>query len=182
VRGLAAAKAALGVLQPQDGLALLAPGGRSQHGSMARVAAAPIDHLGDLLRGEPTVEAAHDAARIAPLVGLGPGLTPSGDDVLGGLLVALALVGRIALRDRLWRALHRAIAERTTEISRAHLAAAAEGQGGAQLHSALSAIMRGASAGIEGACAALGGVGHTSGWDALAGGLLVLETTAKITN
>jgi hypothetical protein len=181
-RGLAAAKAALGILQPQDGLALLAPGGRSQHGSMARVAAAPIDHLGDLLRAEPTLEAAPDAARIAPLVGLGPGLTPSGDDVLGGLLVALALVGRIGLRDRLWRALHGAVAERTTEISRAHLAAAAEGQGGAQLHSALSAIMRGASAGVEGACAALGGVGHTSGWDALAGGLLVLETTAKITN
>jgi hypothetical protein len=135
--------------------------------------------LGDLLRAEPTVEP--DAARIAPLIGLGPGLTPSGDDVLGGFLVALALVGRIALRDRLWRAVHSAIAERTTEISCAHLAAAAEGQGGAPLHSALSAIMRGASAGIEGACVALGRVGHTSGWDALAGGLLVLEATAKVT-
>jgi Protein of unknown function (DUF2877) len=180
VRGLAAAHAALWALKAHDGLALLPPAGPSQRQPIARAAAAPRDYLAQLLSAGPAAaQAAPDAARIAPLIGLGPGLTPSGDDFLGGLLVALALVGRRALRDRLWQALGSAIAERTTDISRAHLAAAAEGLAGAQLHGALNAILRGAGADVEAACAALGRVGHTSGWDALAGALLVLEVTAK---
>jgi uncharacterized protein DUF2877 len=179
-RGVAAANAALRTLKPHDGLALLAPRGVSQRQPIARAAAAPRDYLAQLLSAGPAAEqAAPDAARIAPLIGLGPGLTPSGDDFLGGLLVALALVGRVGLRDRLWQALGGAIAERTTDISRAHLAAAAEGLAGAALHGALNAILTGASADIEAACAALGRVGHTSGWDALTGALLVLETTAR---
>jgi len=180
LRGLAAAKATLRALKPSDGLHLLAPGPPSGRQPFAEAAAPPLGHLAQLLHvGCAAEAAAADAAKIAPLIGLGPGLTPSGDDFLGGLLVALALVGRIALRDRLWQALHGAIAERTTSISRAHLAAAAEGLGGARLHGALNAIMTGARGDIQAACAALGRVGHTSGWDALAGGLLVLETTAQ---
>ena len=59
------------------------------------------------------------------LIGLGPGLTPSGDDYLGGMLVALRSLGRGAQADALWRWLEPRLASRTSAISAAHLAAAA---------------------------------------------------------
>jgi hypothetical protein len=63
----------------------------------------------------------------APLVGLGPGLTPSGDDVVVGALCActrrrLGGPRRAALIDAARRA-----AGRTTEVGARHLAAAADG-------------------------------------------------------
>jgi Protein of unknown function (DUF2877) len=179
-RGLSAASAALRNLNPQDGLALLARASTAERQALARASTAPLGHLSQWLSaaGAPA-ELPPAPARIVPLIGLGPGLTPSGDDVLGGVLVALSLLGCTSHRDGLWRVLHGAMAGRTTDIGRAHLAAAAEGLGGAQLHAVLSAIMRGQSEQIQAACAALGRVGHTSGWDALAGALLVLRATAN---
>jgi hypothetical protein len=179
-RGLAAASTAVRNLNAQDGLALLARAGTAERQALARAAAGPLSHLAQVLSAADTApEVPPASAKIAPLIGLGPGLTPSGDDVLSGVLVALSLLGRTPLRDGLWRALQGAIAERTTDLSRAQLAAAAEGLGGAQLHEVLSVIMTGASAHIQAACAALGRVGHTSGWDALAGALLALRATAN---
>src|SRR5215475_6042897 len=67
-----------------------------------------------------------DDAEIAELIGLGPGLTPSGDDLLGGALVALASLGSDRTRDVLWNAC-RAHLDRTGEISAAHLRSAARG-------------------------------------------------------
>lgn len=103
------------------------------------------------------------------LLGLGPGLTPSGDDFLGGLLVALRHLGaRDVARCLASEALRRA-GHRTNEISRAHLAAAAEGEGLAPLHDILARLGReGAFRG--GAClSVIDAIGHTSGWDALVG-------------
>ena len=37
---------------------------------------------------------------VSRLVGLGPGLTPSGDDFLGGMMIALGLLGRPALMSQ----------------------------------------------------------------------------------
>ena len=181
-RGLSAANAALRTLNPRDGLALLARPSTAERQALTRAAAAPLRHLSEWLRAARAAAEAPppEPAKIAPLIGLGPGLTPSGDDVLGGVLVTLSHLGRGRLRDGLWRVLHGAIAERTTDISRAHLAAAAEGLGGAQLHAVLSVVTAGASEHIHAACAALGRVGHTSGWDALAGALLVLRATANL--
>ena len=104
----------------------------------------PVAHLEQLLAEPRAVEPPPiDVARIAPLLGLGLGLTPSGDDYLGGLLVALSPVGRSGVQDHLWQAF--ASGSRltaTTAISRAHLAAAAEGLGSAALHHALGAILK----------------------------------------
>jgi hypothetical protein len=99
------------------------------------------------------------------LIGLGPGLTPSGDDYLGGVLIALRLLDRGAQADSLWRRIEPLLAARTSAISAAHLAAAAAGEGHEALHDALS-----------GSVAGLGRVGHCSGWDALAGAGAVLGT------
>jgi hypothetical protein len=116
-------------------------------------------------------------AEAAHLIGLGPGLTPSGDDYLGGVLVALRWVGRAAQADSLWRWLEPRAAEGTSAISAAHLAAAA----GGEMHEALHEVLRDLSAweapDLLPNLARLDAVGHTSGWDALAGMVAVARTS-----
>lgn len=105
----------------------------------------------------------------AQLIGLGPGLTPSGDDYLGGVLVALRWLGRGAHADSLWRWLEPRLAERTSAISAAHLAAAASGQVHEALHEVLDNLSAWQPPDLLPSLARLDAVGHTSGWDALAG-------------
>ena len=100
------------------------------------------------------------------LIGLGPGLTPSGDDYFGGMLVALRLAARGVQADGLWRWLQPRLAQRTSAISAAHLAAAA----GGEAHEALHEVLNG-SLDLD----KLDAVGHCSGWDALAGAVAVLK-------
>jgi hypothetical protein len=101
------------------------------------------------------------------LIGLGPGLTPSGDDFLGGLLIALHALDRRPQAQGLWRWVEPRLA-RTSAISAAHLAAAAAGEGHEALHACLEAL---ASRNADWAKTldAVANVGHVSGWDALAG-------------
>jgi len=121
---------------------------------------------------------ATDAQGAAPraanaLIGLGPGLTPAGDDFAGGALIALRAAGHAPLADRAaaW-ALARA-EKGTGKISRAHLRCAAAGEGHEALHALLRALDNGQRA-IERALRALSRVGHGSGRDAAAGALLAL--------
>ena len=107
------------------------------------------------------------------LFGLGPGLTPAGDDFVGGALIALRAAGQAALTDRI-SAWALALAEKSTgKISRAHLRCAAGGEGHEALHEFLRVLHQGQQA-IERALAALSRVGHNSGRDAAAGALLAL--------
>jgi Protein of unknown function (DUF2877) len=174
-RGLAAA-ADVVASQPVAGLGLMSPDSGDITASTLAAAVAPLRYLDQLLRQDEVAAPPIAADAIVPLVGLGPGLTPSGDDYLGGMLVALAAISRSGLRDRLWRALAPLLAQRTVDISRAHLAAAAEGFGSACLHRALNAILVGDRHDIAVAVAALARLGHTSGMDALAGVLAVLRS------
>ena len=64
---------------------------------------------------------------VEALVGLGPGLTPAGDDVLAGLLVALAATGAQVCRRRLAAAVL-GLRHRTTTVSAALLGHAADGR------------------------------------------------------
>jgi hypothetical protein len=106
------------------------------------------------------------------LLGLGPGLTPAGDDALGGMLVALRL-----LQDHEACALLGGIIEgapdATNAISRAHLRAAARGLAAAPLHDVLGLLCSGSPCPSE-ALRAVSLMGHSSGWDALTGALFVL--------
>ena len=106
------------------------------------------------------------------LIGLGPGLTPSGDDYLGGMLLALRACARAAQSESLWRWLKPRLAKRTGAISAAHLAAAAHGEAHEALHHALECVF-GNKDDWESALTALDGVGHCSGWDGLAGAAAV---------
>src|SRR4051812_36491582 len=101
------------------------------------------------------------------LIGLGPGLTPSGDDYLGGVLIALSQLGRQSQAQSLSRWLKPRLA-RTSDISAAPLEAAAAGEGHEALHRCLAALCT-LAPDWPGALAALDAVGHCSGWDSLAG-------------
>ena len=87
------------------------------------------------------------AAALNALIGLGPGLTPAGDDWLAGWLLAQRLVGG-ALRGLRptegWHDLEGLIVamapDRTTTLSRALLACAAAGEADATWHALLAAL------------------------------------------
>ena len=140
--------------------------------ALARPLGIPISTPGPAPAPTPTVP------DLGALIGLGPGLTPSGDDLLGGALVALDLLGRIDLRDGLWHAVREPARANANAVSLAHLTAAAQGLGGAALHAVLNDVLTGTTAALPRRLAAVEAVGHTSGWDALAGAVLVLRARA----
>lgn len=126
-----------------------------------------------------------DAQRVMvaaePLLGLGPGLTPSGDDFVGGVLFARHAV---APPGSAWAQAASTIVararDRTHPISAALLEDLAAGEGHEPLHDLVDALAQGA---IEDAWAAvqqLGRLGHSSGWDMLAGVMVGLAGSAVL--
>jgi hypothetical protein len=149
---------------PEDGLGCLVVGA---HNALSAHAQPGLDALARWLAG------ADLAAETEPLIGLGPGLTPSGDDYLAGMLVALRASGRATQANALWRWLRTRL-HRTSAISGAHLAAAAEGEAHEALHACLVNLAAPREP-WEALLDALDAVGHGSGWDALAGALAVID-------
>lgn len=112
------------------------------------------------------------------LLGLGPGLTPAGDDVLAGLLIGLA--ARPDLRDPLAAAVVRQAPTRTTWLSAELLRLAADGLAAPVAAAVADALAgHGPDAALPGALAALLAVGHTSGAALARGLLLAAETIAR---
>jgi hypothetical protein len=108
------------------------------------------------------------------LLGLGGGLTPSGDDYVGGALFARAWIGRARPDDAgAWRrAAERVVAAaatRTHPISAALLADLAAGASWAPLHELIDALAAGTPDVAHAAARRVVALGHTSGWDMLAG-------------
>lgn len=108
---------------------------------------------------------------IHELLGLGPGLTPSGDDILGGAMIALCLMGRHDAARALYAAIT-ALPGHTNAISMAHLELAAAGQGAEAVHLLLGSLLRGEVS--HEAARRVDGVGHSSGWDMVLGALLAV--------
>jgi Protein of unknown function (DUF2877) len=113
------------------------------------------------------------------LLGLGPGLTPSGDDYVGGVLIALRAFGKASQAEALWACMAPRVPERTNRISAAHFCAAAQGQGQHALHVCLDALIEGATEGWGERIAPVVSIGHCSGWDSLAGVLAVAKGVAQ---
>jgi hypothetical protein len=109
------------------------------------------------------------------LLGLGPGLTPSGDDVLGGVMLALTSAGRIRLRDALWDALVDELGELTVPVSAMHLSAAADGLSHRDVHAFIGAWLANDVAAFTAATSTLATLGATSGWDTMAGIALAMD-------
>jgi len=114
-----------------------------------------------------------DVAEPARLLGLGGGLTPSGDDALAGYLAAAAAYGLPV--DELRTFVDAEAQHRTTTLSAALLRHAAAGEAIPQVCRLLVALDDGA--GIDAALADLLRIGHTSG-AALAAGVLAAARAA----
>jgi hypothetical protein len=112
---------------------------------------------------------------VRPLIGLGPGLTPSGDDFTGGMMIALHGLGETGTCRHLWRPIRRCAEEAGNPISCAHLRAASEGGGSAGIHRALSTILAGRPETIRNSLPGIDRIGHVSGWDTMAGVIVVLD-------
>ena len=112
---------------------------------------------GDVRRGDL-------AAAARRLQGRGAGLTPSGDDVLAGILLVCAMDP--ACRGALGRLARSA---RTTALSRAYLRWAAEGQSIQPAHALLDAAADGDPNAMGRAARSLAAVGATSGRALIAG-------------
>lgn len=105
-------------------------------------------------------DAGRVAAAVAALVGLGPGLTPAGDDVVAGALVTLAAAADEPRRRVLADAVL-AVLPRTTPVSAALLDQACRGRTVPQVADVLRALA--GSGDLDAALARLARVGHTSG-------------------
>ena len=113
------------------------------------------------------------------LIGLGPGLTPAGDDALGGAMIAARQFGFGDIADRLAAAVLPLARRATNTISLAHLDSAALGEGAEALHQTLHSLAEDDGRALDGALERLGTIGHSSGWDALAGTAAMLAGLAR---
>ncbi len=185
--GLALLDALLPERVPKQGLGFLALPWRADGAARSAVAAAacgPAEALSAFLHramarnGDQTSPPGHE---LHALIGLGPGLTPSGDDLLGGALVALHLLDRPDLAETLWNGISGMIETGTNAISRAHLAAAERGFAAAALHAILNDLLTGTGVVLAERLAATDRIGHSSGWDALAGAIIALRAYSSAT-
>lgn len=120
---------------------------------------------------------------IQTLLGAGPGLTPAGDDLLAGVLLALHCIGRADLAHSIWTVLEPQLERRTNAISGAHLRMAARGQCSECM---LLMLEQFTDAGTKDSSddavrvahkvqALANKMGASSGWDTLAGMSLVMR-------
>ena len=109
------------------------------------------------------------------LVGLGPGLTPSGDDFLCGVMFTLHKLGRSAVVERLWDRVRPLSKGAGNAISFGHLAVAAGGGGSAPIDDLLGALLGGERGALRRLLDVVDTLGHTSGWDCVAGVLTATE-------
>ena len=106
-------------------------------------------------------------APIKSLLGMGPGLTPSGDDFIGAMLITLHHLKQNDAQAQLANAVIELAPACTNPISAQHLYAATEGLGSDAFHQ----VLQGDPAALD----ALTRIGHSSGWDALAGLYMTLK-------
>jgi uncharacterized protein DUF2877 len=131
---------------------------------------APVgDRLAGLTRALVAADAGAAAAAVRSLVGLGPGLTPAGDDVVAALLLTLSVSPAADLSAALARDVVGYAAPRTSALSAALLRHAMDGCGIPQVTDLVDAL--GGRGDLTSAVDRLLAVGHSSG-AALAHGIL----------
>ncbi len=108
---------------------------------------------------------------VQQIAGRGPGLTPSGDDFLAGVILAMQTSARF--RDVYPKLVYEAAVSRTHRLSRAFLRAAAEGQADERWHRFLRAL--GGEGDVEAAVRLILSFGASSGLEMLAGFLWMMD-------
>ncbi len=141
----------------------------------------PLDRAADDARRFLEACARNDAAKAAGigerLLGLGPGLTPAGDDLVGGAFFARRLIASDAAWNEAAAAIRARADARTHPISATLLGDLLDGSGYAPLHDLAQALAESDGAAALDAAARLVRIGHSSGWDILTGllGALSIE-------
>lgn len=123
----------------------------------------------------------HEPSRPSPvsdIVGTGHGLTPSGDDVLIGAFALLDALGERRAHASLARAVSLVPPGLTSPLSHCFLRVAAAGHIGEGLHAAVSSCISGDA---DRAIAAIRDIGHSSGWDMMAGIMTALDAVMVLT-
>jgi hypothetical protein len=142
----------------------------------------PLDHatahVRSLARAIDDADAPRAQGAAHALLGLGPGLTPSGDDFVGALLFARRLLGMDAQWGLLARRLVDAAQARTHAIGAALFADLAEGGTFAALHRLVDCLA--ARGPVLSAARDLTAIGHSSGWDMLTGFVIGVAGTAAL--
>ena len=134
--------------------------------------------VGTLVEGLLRLEGVLLMAGAEPLLGLGPGLTPAGDDFLAGFLgmAALASPAALTLLHDTEAAFLGLAGKQTTLLSYAFLREAIRGVLAPPVDALAAAILQGADAqAVARAAAEAAGLGHTSGLDTLAGMIFALR-------
>jgi uncharacterized protein DUF2877 len=153
-----------------DGFGALLVGGRP---------AFPLDRAAEDARRFLEACARNDAGTAAAigerLLGLGPGLTPAGDDLVGGAFFARGLIASDAAWKGAAAAIRARARERTHPISATLLGDLLDGSGYAPLHDLALALAESDGAAALDAAARLIRIGHSSGWDILTGVLGALS-------
>ena len=133
-----------------------------------------IEHLKQALVSN---QAAQVTTALEPFLGLGEGLTPSGDDLATGLLLALNRWGKLLKPALEIEALDRSVVHmaysRTTTLSANLIECATLGQADERLASALDGLLSG-QPGLDICAANLLAWGNASGCDALVGMALAI--------
>jgi len=122
------------------------------------------------------------------MIGLGPGLTPSGDDFLGGLFFAALSLHQVYPEDIFWD--EDAVIDlldwaktRTHPISHTVFSDLALGHGPEPLHDLVGGLLQGRCFNpILEAALRVAAIGHSSGWDMLAGavtGMLMVKKSIE---
>jgi hypothetical protein len=147
-----------------------------------REPAFPLDRATAHVRALANAIDGGDAHRVQvaaqPLLGLGPGLTPSGDDFVGALLFAQRLLGWDAQWTLVARRLVDAAQTRTHAIGAALFGDLAEGGTFDALHQLAECLA--ARNPVPPAARHLAAIGHSSGWDMLTGFAVGVAGTAAL--
>jgi len=131
-------------------------------------------HLADLLEALHRDDAIGATLAAAPLIGLGPGATPSGDDLLVGLLAGLT-ASRHATAAPFGRSVGALARGRTTTVAEAFLLHAGRGEFAERVHTAVPGLLDAAESRREAAVSCALRWGASSGADLLLGLLLGLQ-------
>lgn len=164
---------------PAASLAAQVPTGGWPAAALVQVQAGAL--IAGLLHSYRQDDLAQVAALASRLAGLGPGLTPAGDDWLAGWLVGLHAAAALETPPlppvAVGRAVVNSAGARTTRLSLAFLQAAADGASAAPWHALLAALPAAAPGPLRTAADAIMHTGATSGSDMLAGFLAAFQST-----
>ncbi len=103
------------------------------------------------------------------LAGLGAGLTPAGDDLMLGALLAARIIHPSEIARVIAEEITNTAAPLTTSLSAAWLKSAGKGDAGILWHKFFAALISADKMAVQDSVDKISAVGHTSGADALAG-------------